>query len=99
MAAAIGIGSSIIAAIGTGSCTGTAIGGGGAGAATGATDARSDLHCSQNSAPSSLSNWQNGHFTMMDRTSNGVCVRQGGQPDCPCVCLFPSTTSSRLDGV
>src|SRR6516225_1105494 len=41
--------------------------GGAAGA--GSTPLKSDLHCSQNSAPSSLSKLQNGHFSMIGLTS------------------------------
>jgi hypothetical protein len=36
------------------------------GAVVAGTPARSDLHCSQNSAPSSFSKWQNGQRTMFN---------------------------------
>jgi hypothetical protein len=61
--------------IAIGTASGTAGGAAGTAAGMGATDARSDLHCSQNSAPSSLSNWQNGHFTMFQLTSKVVSAR------------------------
>src|SRR2546423_12784810 len=57
---AIGMASSTNAAIGIASaCTGAATGaaaGGGGGALAGSTLLKSDLHCSQNRAPSSLAN-------------------------------------------
>src|SRR5262245_7223749 len=41
-------------------------------AAAAGTELKSDLHCSQKSAPSPLSNPQNGHFTMTRCTSEGI---------------------------
>src|SRR5262245_12207267 len=46
--------------------------GGAAGA--GSTPLKSDLHCSQNSAPSSLSKLQNGHFSMIGLTSGLIVI-------------------------
>jgi hypothetical protein len=56
---AAGIGSTGMTAIGS-----TDTGAAAAGAAAG-TPLRSDLHCSQNSAPSSLLKWQKGQMTMV----------------------------------
>src|SRR5262249_54831951 len=57
----------------------TGIGSDGAAPFVGSTPLRSDLHCSQNSAPSSFSKLQNGHFTMTLRTSG--CFPYGaGEP-------------------
>ena len=66
MVAAIGTVSSSTAATGIGSPAGADL--------LGSTPLRSDLHCSQNSAPSSFSKLQNGHFTMTLRTSRGVLL-------------------------
>src|SRR5438067_1220150 len=64
--AAIGTVSSSTAATGIGSPAGAGL--------PGSTPLRSDLHCSQNSAPSSFSKLQNGHFTMTLSTSRGVLL-------------------------
>src|SRR5207249_3876581 len=50
---------------------------------------RSDLHCSQNNAPSSLSYWQKGHFIMAFLPSLHVPR--------PCLCFAPDSSSYRLN--
>src|SRR5205807_5938974 len=72
---------STVAAIGTVSSSTAATGIDSPAAADllGSTPLRSDLHCSQNSAPSSFSKLQNGHFTMTLRPSRGVLLFGAGK--------------------